>query len=209
MEIHSFALGPVGTNAYLLINPQNKGLLFDPGANSDKLYDFIDNRGLELQGILITHAHFDHIGGLEQLRERTGAPVYIHTLENAWLGDPLLNGSGRTPWTQIVPRTVCSPADVVISEEGELQVGDFMMEILHTPGHSPGSISYRFESFVICGDTLFKNGIGRTDLLEGSHTVLMESINKKLLVLPDETYIYPGHGPRSTIGEEKVANPFL
>lgn len=209
MQIHTFALGPVGTNGYLLVNEHNRGLFFDPGANSDKVLEFIETQQIHIEGILITHAHFDHIGGLEQMRKRTGAPVYIHSKENSWLSDPLLNGSGLPPWTQFVPTTVCNPADVLLEQEGEIQIGEFKIQLLYTPGHSPGSLSYYIDNFVICGDTLFKNGIGRTDLREGSYSQLMSSITDKLLQLPDETVIYPGHGGKSTIGDEKRENPFL
>lgn len=209
MQIHTFALGPVGTNAYIVVNEQKQALLFDPGAISDKLINFIREHEIHIEAILITHAHFDHIGGLEQMRKETGAPVYIHTKENSWLGDPLLNGSGSPHWSQFVPIAECSPADVVLEQEGELQIGEFNIQIFHTPGHSPGSLSYFIDNFVICGDTLFQSSIGRTDLREGNHSQLMASIQEKLLTLPDETVIYPGHGDKSTIGNEKVWNPFL
>lgn len=209
MKIYAFALGPVGTNAYLLVNDQNRGLFFDPGAKSPKVFEFIDEQQIKIEAILLTHAHFDHIGGLEELRQKTGAPVYIHTKENHWLSDPMLNGSGRHPWTQFVPPAVCKSADVLIDHEGELQIGDFSIRIFHTPGHSPGSLSYYIHNFVICGDTLFKGSIGRTDLLDGDYDLLMASIEDKLLTLPEETIIYPGHGDPSTIGEEKRENPFI
>lgn len=209
MKVYSFALGPVATNCYIVVNDDNKGLLIDPAAPSPKVMDLLEQLQIEIQAILLTHAHFDHIGGLEKLREVTKAPVYMHENEKDWIKNPALNGSGRAPWTQIVPEIICKDADVLLNSEGIISIGDFEVNILHTPGHSPGSISYALDNMIFCGDTLFNGSIGRTDLLGGSLPVLLASIHDKLLTFPDETIIYPGHGEQSTIGRERRFNPFL
>lgn len=209
MEVIRYTLGPVATNCYIVVNDQKKGLLIDPAAPSPKVIEVLEQMQIEIQGILLTHAHFDHIGGLEKMREITKAPVYMHEKEKEWIKNPSLNGSGRSPWKQFVPEIICKDADVLLKADGKIQIGDFELNVLHTPGHSPGSISFAFEGIIFCGDTLFYDSIGRTDLLEGNLTVLLTSIKEKLLSFPDETIIYPGHGEQSTIGRERKYNPFL
>ncbi|KGX90875.1 hypothetical protein N781_05745 [Pontibacillus halophilus JSM 076056 = DSM 19796] len=207
MDIEQLPLGPLGTNCYL-VHHNHETLIIDPGSEPDKLKRMIERRGLSPIAILLTHAHFDHIGALEGVRGEYNIPVYVHELEKDWLKDPKLNGSALFPM---------ATSEIVVEEAnhylqpGELHIGSFQFEVVHTPGHSPGSVSLIFHDseFVIAGDTLFQRGIGRTDLPGGDMDTLITSINNELLSLRDSYTVYPGHGPATTIEAEKVQNPFL
>lgn len=204
MEVEQLPLGPLGTNCYL-IEQEKKALIVDPGGEAEKLIRMIERRELVPVAILLTHAHFDHIGGLDEVREHFKIPVYIHKEEKDWLEDPTLNGSSFFG-TNIKAKA----ADHFI-ELGSQTVGEFHFEARHTPGHSPGSVSFVFsnEGFVIAGDTLFQGSIGRTDLPGGNHQTLIQSIKQELLTLPDDTKVCPGHGGITTVHDERAMNPFL
>ncbi len=206
MKINFFQLGVLGTNCYLL-EKDKSAIIIDPGGDAHLLIDYLENHQLTLKAVLLTHAHFDHIGGVEELRNQTNAPVYIHEQEADWLTNPGLNGSERF---QVGTIRTSEPADNLI-EPGSMTIGEFEFEVLHTPGHSPGSVSFWFEheQVVFGGDTLFNGGIGRTDLPFGEHETLIRSIKDKLFVLGDSTTVFPGHGPQTSVGHEKDTNPFL
>jgi len=180
----------------------------DPGEESGRIINKVKSKELTPVAILLTHAHFDHIGAVDSIRDRYTIPVYIHEEEQGWLSDPRLNGSAKYPG---LPDVRTRKADKLISDEGMMIVGPFEFEVRHTPGHSPGSVSYIFGSsrFAIVGDTLFQQGVGRTDLPGGNTGILLTSIHDKLLSLDDDFIIYPGHGPSTTPEEEKDSNPFL
>jgi len=208
MEWKQIPLGLLQTNCYVLYNQQRNCIIFDPGAEGDKLIAFLAKEELQPQAVLLTHAHFDHIGAVEEIRKAYNVPVYVHEKEASWLTDPSLNGSqlflnGRS--------IVASPADILLNEEGEMSIGEFTFEIFETPGHSPGSVSFYVKDIntVFAGDTLFQGSIGRTDLPGGSHEQLLNSIEEKLLTLPAETKVLPGHGPVTNIENEIKFNPFL
>lgn len=208
MKWQKFPLGSIQTNCYIVENPDRTCLLFDPGSEAKKLIHLINSRGLKPLAILLTHAHFDHIGAVDEVRETYKIPVYVHKLEESWLGDPSLNGSQFFPLIEAI--RVNKP-DHIIKDEGLLKIADFTMKVFHTPGHSPGSVSYFFEQegVVISGDALFQGSIGRTDLPGGNQAQLLKSIHDKLLTLPEETYVLSGHGEVTTIADEMDSNPFL
>ncbi|WP_308422904.1 MBL fold metallo-hydrolase [Paraliobacillus quinghaiensis] len=205
LQIQGLSLGQLGTNCYVIYK-DNQAIIIDPGGDSKILCDWLTKKELIPISILLTHAHFDHIGAVEDIRNHYQIPVYLHQAEEDWMEDPTLNGSGLFP----VENVVCRPADYIIPI-GMMEVGSFSFEVKHTPGHSPGGVSFIFadEKIVVSGDCLFENGIGRTDLPGGNHQQLINSIKEQLLTLGDSYKIYPGHGPMTTIEKEKKFNPFI
>ncbi|WP_079530271.1 MBL fold metallo-hydrolase [Halobacillus hunanensis] len=205
LKITRLPLGPMATNAYIVYE-NKQALVFDPGGDFDKLHNFISERELNVEAILLTHAHFDHIGAVEEARGAYNAPVYLHDAEADWLPDPALNGSAIFQIGDIK----ASRADHSL-EPGMKEIGPFTFEVRHTPGHSPGSVSFVFrkQRFTIGGDTLFQQGIGRTDLPGGNRHELTRSIQDQLFSLRNDMKIYPGHGLPTTVGDEKKSNPFF
>ncbi|UOQ93730.1 MBL fold metallo-hydrolase [Halobacillus shinanisalinarum] len=205
LKITRLPLGPLATNAYIIYE-NHQALIIDPGGDFDKLQEFILERDLNVNAILLTHAHFDHIGAVEETRKAYQAPVYLHEAESNWLSDPSLNGSALFQIEEIK----ATPADFIL-EPGIKEIGPFTFEVRHTPGHSPGSMSFVFRNqrFTIGGDTLFQQGMGRTDLPGGNRHQLTKSIQEQLFSLRNDMRIYPGHGLPTTIGEEKANNPFF
>lgn len=208
LKINQLELGPIQTNCYIISDDQKNCLIFDPGEESAKIEAVLKKKGLTPLAILLTHAHFDHIGAVDDIRERYSIPVYLHHLEKDWLSRPNLNGSGKYA---AMPDYRLKDADVLLTDEKILEIGSFKMDIFHTPGHSPGSVSYSFgnEGFAIVGDVIFRGSIGRTDLIDGSEKRLLQSIEESILPLPEHMILYPGHGPETTPEQELASNPFL
>jgi hydroxyacylglutathione hydrolase len=207
MKWDRIPLGPLQTNAYILSHPNGTCVIFDPGSEGEKLVRYIEQQGWTPLAILLTHAHFDHIGAINDVQKKWSIPIYIHEEEKEWLANPLLNGSAYFIGEQIkVEHIPCC-----LNKEETLQIGEFTFDILETPGHSPGSISYYCQDIeaVFSGDALFAGSIGRTDLPGGNYEQLLRSIHDKLLVLPEETIVLPGHGHETSIGAEMDTNPFL
>jgi hydroxyacylglutathione hydrolase len=206
MQIKKLSLGPLGTNCYIVYE-NGKAIIFDPGHSGERVKSFLRSTNLSPIAIILTHAHFDHIGAVDDLREEYSIEVYLHPVEHSWLVDSNLNGSRLFGVSNPIE---LKPAEHEL-KEGILTISEFKFKVIHTPGHSPGSMSFVFEDhgFVIAGDTLFQRGIGRTDLPGGNHQELLKSIQLKMLTLPDDMIVYPGHGPKTTIKEERELNPFL
>ena len=207
MKWNQIPLGPMQTNCYVLSEEQSC-IIFDPGEEPQKIIQYIQTQKLKPLAVLLTHAHFDHIGAVDAIREQYQIPAYIHEKEAKWLMNPELNGSQK--WFPDNP--LCQkPAEHLLSGEKEIEIGPFHFLLLETPGHSPGSITYYLKEngMVFSGDVLFQNSVGRTDLPGGNQTLLFKSIIDKLLTLSDDTIVCPGHGPVTTIEDEKKNNPFL
>lgn len=208
LNIRKYALGPVQTNCYVIANKLQECLIVDPGEEGAKLIKNIKQAKLKPLAILLTHAHFDHIGAVDEVREAFDIPVYMHKKEQQWLSNPNLNGSAK--YAQL-PNYKIAPANQFLTPSKAFQIGSFTFDIAHTPGHSPGSISFLFleDRIAFVGDTLFKGSIGRTDLIEGNERLLLNSIKETFLGLPNDTIIYPGHDEATTVEDEKRMNPFL
>jgi glyoxylase-like metal-dependent hydrolase (beta-lactamase superfamily II) len=210
IEIKYFPYNPFEENTYLLINEKRDCIIIDPGCYFEEerkeLLEYIEKEGLNVTRLLNTHCHLDHIFGNRLIAKTFNVGLEIHKLEQ-----PVLDRSPQAGAMYNVPFEP-SPMPARYMEEGEkITLGGYELEVLFTPGHSPGSVSFYCaqEQFVIAGDVLFYQSIGRTDLPGGHHQTLLNSIRQKLFVLPDAVKVYPGHGPATTIGFEKVHNPFL
>jgi len=195
-------VGSFASNCYIVGSESHKeGLIIDPGANAKQILKNVNDLGLNIRFIVVTHGHMDHIGALKEVKEATGAQVAIHTDDARFLR--------RLSLTTLYSLSYPPPPDRLLKDGDIIDVGDLHFLVLHTPGHSPGGICLLGHGVVFSGDTLFNYGIGRTDMPSGSHSQLMDSIYTKLMVLPDDTIVCPGHGSDTTIGTERLRNPFL
>jgi hydroxyacylglutathione hydrolase len=205
MKIEKLSLGALQTNCYI-ISKDNHSLIIDPSAESTVIEKKLKEQQTKPLAILLTHAHFDHIGALEDIREKYQIPVYIQSEEQDWLIVPNLNGSSKFGF----PKITCKKAENELMEKN-YSIGPFHFYCRFVPGHSPGSVAFIFEKeeVVFAGDCLFKEGIGRTDLHGGSFDQIYDSIHNQLFTLPNQYTVFPGHGMSTTIGHEKVSNPFV
>lgn len=207
MQRETFPVGPLQCNCSILYDePAGDATVIDPGGDLLKITGFLAARGLTLRQIVVTHAHLDHIAGAQLLSEQTGAPVLYHQADLFQLGWM----EQQAAWMGVATPRV-APPDASAEDGTSLLVGAESGTVLHTPGHTEGSISIHFPQsrLLLAGDTLFRGGIGRTDLPGGDGRLILRSIRDKLLPLPDATVVIAGHGPATTIGEERDANPFL
>ncbi len=204
VKIYPLVVGRLQTNCYILQSGK-EAIVIDAGDEADRIRRFLTDMGTKPKMIIATHTHFDHVLGVQGLRAETSAPFLIHKDDL-----PMLE-SMQTRVQQIMGFKVPPPpkVDSYLKEGDQLTLGDETIRVIHTPGHSPGSISLAGKSYVFTGDALFNKSIGRTDLPGGDYETLIRSIKKKLFELSDNTIVYPGHGPETTIGDEKLANPFV
>jgi len=206
LKIETFTLGPLQTNGYLITEETGqRGIVIDPGMNPQRLLSRI--QGLSIEAIVLTHAHFDHMGGVDAVRKAAGCPVYLHDLEADWLTDARKNGSER--WADVTEPLTTDPAEFALAQGQKLELIGHTFLVMHTPGHSPGSVSLLCGEHLFSGDVLFRKSVGRTDLPGGRDRDLYDSIRGKLYKLDPNVRVYPGHGPQTSIGYEMANNPYV
>lgn len=205
VKIGRMVMGGYGTNCYLIYREGSKDVIFvDPADHGDQIYRKMTEKGFRIQAILLTHAHFDHMWGANDLRKLTGAKIYALEEER------VLCESARANVSDMAGRACTIRPNVYVKDGDQLTQADVTFQVIATPGHTVGSCCYYFEEggFVVCGDTIFLESVGRTDFPTGDSSRLIRSIKEKLFTLPDEVKLYPGHGDSTTVGHEKKYNPF-
>ncbi len=201
MDILSFEMTPFAENCYV-IRDGGEAIVIDPGEANSALYDALE--GYTLKSIVLTHCHIDHVGGVKDVKDRTGAPVICHREAEPMLAAVPQQGAMFGLQVPAPP-----PPDSYFDEGDTVTVGNVELKVVNVPGHAPGHVALIGDGYVIGGDVLFQGSIGRTDLMGGDFDTLITSIRTKLLPLPDDTVVYSGHGPATTIGRERASNPFL
>ncbi len=205
-RIRHMVLGDVQTNCYIVYCQETgQGVVIDPADEAGRIMEACGELHVEPAAILLTHGHFDHFMAAGALREKYGISVYVHEKDMELAADPSLNASGAFGWNEALR------ADKTVADGQVLRLAGLEFKVLATPGHTAGGVCYYIENqgILFSGDTLFAQSVGRTDLPTGSYGTLTRSIREKLAVLPDDTKVFPGHGPSTTIGYEKRYNPFL
>lgn len=205
MKLHTLVLGALGTNCYVLADEvSGEAIVIDAPDKAETILNFVREQGYTLKGIVLTHGHYDHILALEKLKTISLAPVAIHENGKTFLQDGINNLCHYVgiDWNPVTP-------DRYLKDGETVTVGSLKFQVLHTPGHTADCICLYGEGILISGDTLFQMSVGRTDHPTGSLPQEIQSIRTKLMCLPDETKVYPGHGPATTIGDERKGNPYL
>jgi glyoxylase-like metal-dependent hydrolase (beta-lactamase superfamily II) len=199
------ALEPFYKNGYVVASPATRQAAYiDPGDEAIELLEWIQSQDLVLSSILLTHGHMDHICGVGEIKKRWDVPVLLHE-EDEFLYN-YLKEQGLWFGLHYPP---APPADQYLQPDEPLQLGDLSIRVHHTPGHSPGGVTFEIEEHLFCGDLIFAGGVGRADLPGGSHELLLKTIREKILIFEDEKILHPGHGPDTTVGHERLTNPFL
>ena len=207
MILKTLTVGPFQENCYIVGDEESgEGVLVDPGDEASRIALAVEQTEMEIGQIVLTHAHIDHIGAVAQLAEEYACPVLVHAE-----AEPMLKQAPTQAMMMGLKFGKVPSVDRYVEDEEVVEVGALRLKALYTPGHAPGHLSFYIEDegLVLSGDALFAGSVGRVDLPGGSMEVLMNSIKERLLPLPDETLVYPGHGPETTIGDEKQYNPFL
>jgi glyoxylase-like metal-dependent hydrolase (beta-lactamase superfamily II) len=207
MKIQRFPLGALWTNGYLVYDSSGKGFFTDPGGDPEDVLVFMKDKGIVVEFVLLTHGHADHIAGVERIRKEAAGGVFIHEEDSEMLTLPESNLS-----VFVGERLELAPAEKLLRQGDRFKAGSLAIEVIHTPGHTKGSSCFLiqdtgFPAILLSGDTLFAGSVGRSDLPGGDERILMTSL-EKLSELPDDMKVYPGHGPATTIGEERRGNPF-
>ncbi|MBP6908906.1 MAG: MBL fold metallo-hydrolase [Candidatus Saccharicenans sp.] len=205
MNYQLVIVGPLETNCYLFFCPETKQCaIIDPGAEAEKIFEAISFLSLKPVIILNTHGHVDHTGANLDLKERYQIPIALHP------GDlPLLEEYFQLEFGLMLGARPAPNPDRLLTDGEKISVGRSVLQVIHSPGHSPGSVCFYTDHLLFAGDTLFSGGVGRTDLPGGSWKDLAHSLKARVMTLPDETMVLPGHGPKTTIGEERESNPYL
>jgi glyoxylase-like metal-dependent hydrolase (beta-lactamase superfamily II) len=205
MILQSFVTGPLETNTYLVADRgTGEALVIDPGGDPGEILAFLARERLTCRLIVNTHGHFDHISGNGALKSATGASLLVHGGDVPMLGEAVAHARFFMMRAENSP-----PPDALLEDQAEVRVGTVLLRVVHTPGHSPGGVTLVMPGAAFCGDLVFHGSVGRTDLPGGSERVLLDSIRRHILTLPDDTVLYPGHGPDTTVGLEKRQNHFF
>jgi glyoxylase-like metal-dependent hydrolase (beta-lactamase superfamily II) len=204
MLIRSAEVGSFAANCYLLACDETReGVIIDPGAEARTILDMVAKEKVKVQYIINTHGHVDHVGANEEVRQALGVPLLIHEADSEMCKKP------HASLSAFVGKLHLAVPNHLLTDGEKIKAGNLTIEVISTPGHTKGSISLLVDGALFTGDTLFAGSIGRTDFPGGSFEQIIRSIKERLLIFPDDTPVYPGHGPRTTIGEEKRYNPFL
>jgi len=205
LKLVGFAVGPLQANAYLAICEETAScFVIDPGAEHERLLSAAEAGGARVEAILLTHAHLDHVGAVDALKRATDAPIYLHPQDL-----PLYRALPEQALSFGLEMEEQPDPDHELRHGQLIQLGNETLEVRHTPGHAPGHVCFTGAGFALVGDCVFAGSIGRSDLPGGDSRALLDSIQQQLLTLPDQTVLYPGHGPATTVGSERTSNPFL
>ena len=205
MILETLTVGQLEVNCYLIgCADTGEGAVIDPGGDAEDILQALKKLGIKPKYIICTHGHADHIAAVDEVKKATGAKVLIHSADAEMLTDPQKNLS-----VFMGANVSLQPADQLLSEGDIIELGNVKLEVLHVPGHTVGGICLKTDQAVFSGDTLFAGSVGRSDFPGGNHSMLIKGIKEKLLSLPDETRVYPGHGPDTLICQEKKHNPYL